>query len=194
MVRDFHAVLFEHVDVVEDDVGLVDADRHHVVVAVRRGAHINQAGDQAVFNFAVFPHAVQVQQQVGGQVGLDFLAGMGLERLRALARLGQHLDLHNHRAAGAAGDGVGFGVRILVGIAEFRDDALDGVLFAAGGPPVIDVHGAFGLGIVNDRFEIQVIRVDLGVLGCQRARAGYRQEQGQQQGNQFFHLPVPPLL
>ena len=61
---------------------------------------------------------------------------MCLEGLRAFACLLQNFNLHDHGAAGTAGDGVGLGLDFAVDILKAIHHALDGVLFTAGRPPI----------------------------------------------------------
>ena len=189
MIRNGHTVLFKYVDIVENHIGLMNADGHDILVAIGGGAQCFQAGKRALGQIAVFPHLVQVQQHIAVQIGLDFLAGMGLEGFGALARLLQHLYLHHHGTARTAGNGVGLGLDLAVRIAKALDHTLDGILFAARRPPVVHIHGALLLGGLQDGGNVHGIRVFLFILlGSQRGGGGQRQDARQCKRCKSFQL------
>ena len=166
MVGKRNAQFLKHMDVVENNIGLVDADGHNVLVAVRGGTQLLQAGQGTLTELSIIPNLIQIQQHTGLEVRLNFLAGVCLEGLRAFSRLLQYLHLHHHRAAGTAGDGVGLGLDFAVDILKAIHHALDGVLFTAGCPPMVNVHRSLFIGGLQDGRNVHVIGVFLGVLRC----------------------------
>ena len=196
VIRNRNPVLLEHMDIVEDNIRLVDANRHDVVLAVRRGQQVLDARQDTLVKLRVVPQLGQIQQHVRIEVRLNFLTGMRLECFRALARLLKHLDLHNHGTAGAARNGVRLRFHLAVRAFEFVDDGFNRILLAASRPPVVDVDCAFCRGILQHSGEINVIGAALLALGGKGTGRQRRncQHTRQQQRTEFFQLHCLFLL
>ncbi len=167
MVRDGYAVFLKYMDIVKDNVGFMDSNRNNILVPVGSGTQVFQAGKGTCTEVSIIPDLIEIQQHPGIEVGLDFLSRVCLKGFGAFARLLQNLDLHHHGTARTTGDGVGLGPYLPIGIIKAFDDALNGVLFSSRSPPMVHIHSAFFIRVLQNSGKVHFLSRSLFPLCSQ---------------------------